>query len=290
LINIYTLAQVQSALLRAQVAMLLISQNISKKFYYLNTWQYDLYKRLQYDIYCLFSTITNETGFISFNAIPDQYEQQYYSLVGAMIEKTKTVDVYGAYGGSLNPNYQSPSQTVIAIPVIAGFNSGVIGFTTNGPFVLNYSGLASLYGNNPSLAVYTIQGGIEQEDEQTAPIIARTGAGTGSPISTITLDYPPGVDVTGYILISGFTNSTGGGSGGGGGGSGAITLTFTDANLLQDGNGSWYLPFTPPPGLRPFYVESNGVQVTTLFDDTFSPNRIYGFANNDTQIILVKII
>lgn len=110
-VNLYTQAQVQIALQRATVAMLLISQKIASGFLYLNQPRYLTYKNLQYDIYALFSTVNNELRFINFAVPTDTYEQSFMGLVGAMIEKTKTVDVYWAYNGASDPNYQAPGTT-----------------------------------------------------------------------------------------------------------------------------------------------------------------------------------
>lgn len=112
MINLYTQAQVQIALQRATVAMLLIDQKISAQFLNFNTYQYNLYKNLQYDIFNLFSCVTSEFPYINFTATQTTYGQSYFALVGVMIEKTKTVDVFGAYDGASNPNYQAPGTVV----------------------------------------------------------------------------------------------------------------------------------------------------------------------------------
>lgn len=119
--NIYTQDQVEDALLRGIVALLLISQKIQSQFlYFYSDGQYQTYKDLQYDIYCLYTTINNEQGFVEYNLSPTVYELDFYNLVGALIKKTKTVDVGGAYGGAINPNYQSPVITIIVEE--GGFN------------------------------------------------------------------------------------------------------------------------------------------------------------------------
>lgn len=111
-INLYTQSQVQIALQRASVALLLISQKIASQFMYLQPYLYNTYKDLQYDIYNLYTTVNDELPYQQFTATPNTYEQSYYALVGAMIEKTKTVDVFGAYDGASNINYQAPGTTV----------------------------------------------------------------------------------------------------------------------------------------------------------------------------------
>lgn len=193
------------------------------------------------------------------------------------------------YSYTVSPGYVVPGQTTITVAVVQNYNSGTIPFSTSGTFVLNYSGYASLYGNNPTLAIYTIQGGIEQEDEQTAPIITRTGAGISAPISTITLDYP--VPTVGYILIGGFVPGTAGGGGSGGGG-GSVPFNFTEADLLFDaGTAQWYLPLSLPVGKNPFYVSVNGESISTTFDTNFTPTRLYSFADNTVpQAIIVNVL
>lgn len=286
---LYTQAQVTDAQLRAQVAMYEVSQSIENGFYYIYSPVYQTYKALQYDIYTLFNVIGNEVGFVSFDSTPTTYEFQFYDLVGSLINKTKQFDVFGQFGGVLNPNAQIPGQIIVTVPVVQNYNSGTIPFSTSGTFVLNYSGYASLYGNNPTLAIYTIQGGIEQEDEQTAPIITRTGAGINSPISTITLDYP--IPTVGYILIGGFVPCAAGGGGSGGGG-GSVPFNFTEVDLLFDaGTAQWYLPLSLPVGKNPFYVSVNGESISTTYDTNFTPTRLYSFADNTVpQIIVVNVL
>lgn len=191
---------------------------------------------------------------------------------------------------TFNPNFIIPGQTIITVPLIANYNSSTIPFSTSGTFVLSYSGYAALYGNNPTLAIYTIQGGIEQEDEQTAPIITRTGAGISAPISTITLEYP--VPTVGYILIGGFAPGAAGGGGSGGGGGGSVPFNFTEADLLFDaGTAQWYLPLSIPVGKNPIYVTVNGESISTTFDMNFTPTRLYSFADSGTpQTIVVNVL
>lgn len=123
--NLYTQAQVDTALQRGLVALLLISQKIQSGFLYLYSGQYQTYKDLQYDIYCLYTSVNNEQGFVEYGLSPNSYELSFYGLVGALIKKTKTVDVGGAYDGSINPNYQAPN---IIIEIVEG------GFTPTPPY------------------------------------------------------------------------------------------------------------------------------------------------------------
>jgi len=74
----------------------------------------------------------------------------------------------------------------------------------------------------------------------------------------------------------------------------AFELVRTEADLLQDEYGSWYLPVISNGG---FYltakfamVSSNGVTLAGAHLDTNEvPNRIYGFANNEPQSIYVLL-
>jgi hypothetical protein len=111
--NLYTAGQVDDTLLRAQVAMYLISEEIGAKFYYLNVPVYNNYKDLQYDIYTLYQVIIEAKQFVTYNPVATLFEDDFYMLVGALINKIKQVDVYGAFGGTTNPNYQDPSGIII---------------------------------------------------------------------------------------------------------------------------------------------------------------------------------
>lgn len=192
---LYTEAQVENAQLRAQIAMYEISQNIENGFYYMYSPVYQTYKTLQYDIYILFNIIGNENQFVTYNSTPTTYEYSFYELVGSMINKIKQFDVYGQFGGTVNPNYQPPSGEII---IIGGF----------------------------------------------APTI----------------------------------------------------ITKTQADLVDAGGGNWFLPFLDnsevalPSGVIPVSVVVNGVSFTFTFDTTFTPPRIFGFGNNDVQVIVVTAI
>lgn len=75
-----------------------------------------------------------------------------------------------------------------------------------------------------------------------------------------------------------------------------LILVRSQADLIDAGGGNWYLPFLNDAGQaivngsRPVSVTSNGISFTFQFDETVSPGRIYGFANNDTQTIIVTVI
>jgi hypothetical protein len=75
----------------------------------------------------------------------------------------------------------------------------------------------------------------------------------------------------------------------------SVTYTKTQANLIDAGGGNWYLPYLDNAGnyitgYVPQLVTSNGVSFQFTYDASFSPPRIYGFANNLTQTILITAI
>lgn len=80
-------------------------------------------------------------------------------------------------------------------------------------------------------------------------------------------------------------------------GANVIMLNKTDTDLVIDGNGNYYLPFLNnsggglPIGSVPVSVLLNGVQIEPALDTTFTPQRIYGFANNVApQTIIVTVV
>lgn len=73
-------------------------------------------------------------------------------------------------------------------------------------------------------------------------------------------------------------------------GSQAINYVYTEANLLDAGGGNYYLPFNLDAKFIPISLEINGVSTAFTFDTTVVPFRIYGFANNLTQSIVLTVI
>lgn len=292
---LYTQAQVTNAQLRAQVAMYLISQSIENGFYYFGNPVYKTYKALQYDIYTLFNVIGNEGGFISYSSAPTAYEMNFYNLVGAMINKIKQFDVYGAFGGAVNPNAQIPNQTTVTISVLVGYNKNTIPFTTDSgspAFVLSSYNTTYkfLYGNNPDpLSIYLTPGGNEFLDETTAPTIVRVNpSDINSDILSIT--WPFSTAQTGYVLIGGIAPAGIGSPSGGGGGGSSIPFTYSENDLLQDSNGAWYLPLSLPDGYFVVYASSNGTSIGNALDENFTPSRLYNFTDNSPQVIKVNIM
>lgn len=289
-VNIYTHTQVQEALQRGLVALLLISQKIQSDFLFLYNQQYITYKDLQYDTYAIYNAVNNEQDYIGYTSTPNTYELNFYGLVGALIKFTKTVDVFGKYDGSLNPNIQSPGTTIVTIPVLLGYNSDKLAFETTGDspqlILANYDVLyASLYGNNPILAIYDNQGQYIV-DEQTPPIIEYLDNDPSKKILSITWDY--GVATSGYIQISGVSPSAA--TGNPTNNNSAVELPFSQDDLLDAGGGNWYLPLVLASTKVPIYTQVNGISISVTYDKSNVPARLYGFANNETQSIIVTVI
>lgn len=191
-------------------------------------------------------------------------------------------------GAALDPNAQLPNTTVINNNGFVGTNvvRGIILFTNVNPVqLLNYNTTyKQLYGNNLITLDIFLTG--YTEDEQTPPtILYAISNDPTSDIVSITWAYP--IPVSGYIQIAGVVPISGTPATGGGG---SVPFTFTNANLLPDGNGGFYLPMMLPIGKRPSYTESNNVEIKANYDNNYSPGRLYGFANNLTQTITVLVI
>lgn len=73
-------------------------------------------------------------------------------------------------------------------------------------------------------------------------------------------------------------------------------ITKSQSNLVDAGGGNWYLPYLDnnsnilPSGIVPYSVTTNGVSFNFTYDTTTIPSRIYGFANNLTQTIIVNAL
>ncbi len=193
---------------------------------------------------------------------------------------------------TIDPNFQNSGITINVNNSVVGTNIvyGKIPFTTTGPFVLsNYNNtLKQVYGNN-LITYQAVQTGAGYTEDFGTPgtIAYLTPNDPTTDITSITFDYPAGVIVSGYINIAGVmpvTGTSGSGSGG------AVPFTYNQSNLLQDGNGSWYLPLALPTNKNPIFTTVNGVSIATTYDTSFNPARLYGFANNSTQSIVVSVI
>lgn len=209
----------------------------------------------------------------------------------------------GGFAGNyqIDPDVSISGQTTVVVSVIAGYNSDMIRLTSTeespaiqiadyqGGFVPGFGGTwVSRYGNNPELALYSNQGVLLVGDEQTPP--NRTYAVANDPTSNLlSILYDFGLPQDVYLQISGQGQSSTTVSSGG-----VIppALTFNESNLVQDADDSWYLPLIISPLRDVAVVTSNNVTVSgwTYNRSDYAPGRIYGFANNDTQTIKVKII
>lgn len=70
----------------------------------------------------------------------------------------------------------------------------------------------------------------------------------------------------------------------------ATTYTYHETDLVDAGGGNYYLPFALDAKYVPLFLEINGVSTAFTFDTSVVPSRIYGFANNATQTILLTVI
>lgn len=206
--NIYTKPQVDNALLRAQVAMYLISKKIQDSFYYFNNPIYINYKDLQNDIYTLFIVLTYQEPFVTFDSTPTTFEGQYYNLVGSMINKTKQVDVFGVFGSTLNPNFQSTVSIVVDIVNNITASAIRIPFTSLTIVTLsNYQATYSVvYGNFPDISIWTDNGdGSYTQDTATVPTVVNLGGDINVPDS-YTWTYA--IPTSGYIQLNGFITAS----------------------------------------------------------------------------------
>jgi len=270
----------RSQLFQASLAKAFVAQEAVGNFY--NYWDKSVY------ISELVEGLSNQYG-----------KADYYS--------TTTINIYNKLGGqlgmafidgaSLDPNAQPIGQIIsVNVPVVIGYNQGKIPFTSTeiSPAVEltdYHNQYYPLYGNNPTLGLYDNQGTFIG-DEQTPPQITYNTPGDASTdIVSILWDLPPisGVTTTGYVQISGAAPVQSGSSGSGS----TITLTFTQASLVNGGTvdePNWYLPLTLPTNKNPVYVTINGVGQAMQYDKNFVPPRLWGFANNDTQTIIISVI
>lgn len=207
--NLYTQAQVNTTLSRAEIAMYLISQKIQNSFFYFNNPLYVTYKDLQYDIYILFRSITYNEPFVTFLANPSEFETGFYQIVGSLINKLKQVDFTGAFGGTINPYFQSPT-TVINVTTVVTAQGRFARIPFNGVNIVSITNFQSayvpFYGDYAIVSIWvTLDGGATyQEDTGTVPTIVNLGGDINKPDS-YTWTYP--IATTGYVQINGFTTA-----------------------------------------------------------------------------------
>lgn len=94
----YTESEIDAILLRAQRAMLIISDRIQANFLYFYTSLYRDLKTLQYDIYILYSAVGDNLPFAPI-------DDNYYPLVQVLVSKCQDADSYNSTYDTLNGNY-----------------------------------------------------------------------------------------------------------------------------------------------------------------------------------------
>lgn len=233
--------------------------------------------------------ITGLTFQITADVIDSYTNTMYNCLVQAL----------GGFGAPYNVDseVQIPGTTVITIPVVSNFNESRIDFvTTDGSPVLtlqNYNtNYKVLYGNSPSLALYTKQPDDANPGEfvwpqnlQTPAIITYQDDDPTKDILSIQWQFPLGI--VGYINISGLGTISTGNTGGVG--AKPITLSYTQADLIYDADlDQWYLPLLLPGTAKPYYATLNSKTIAIDYDEI--SKRMGGFQNNNTAIIRVNVI
>lgn len=233
-----------------------------------------------------------KNGTRAIKAVLRQYNLQDYTSPQLLDAYSCLCDFVGIYGaGNIDPNAQIPGQTTVTVNVLQNLNNDQLPINTtndNPQFILSnyHANYYPLYGNNPFLAPYINAGGFNTGDEQTPPIITRVDPNDPtSDITQILFDYP--VATLGYLNISGIGNiSTGSPSSGGG--VVPITFTYTQADLLLDEFGGYYLQLVLPGTKRPYYASLNGISIPINYDK--NTQRFSGFANNNTCVIEISLM
>lgn len=109
---------IQDQLLRAQRAMLIISDRIQDNFLYLYSDIFNDLKFRQRDIFILYTTL--EQNYDIRNSLSN-----YNALVNVLVAKCQAVDSFNSVYNTINPEYQSIGESVITI-VIGGNAKTVI--------------------------------------------------------------------------------------------------------------------------------------------------------------------
>lgn len=109
---------IQDQLLRAQRAMLIISDRIQDNFLYLYSDIFNDLKFRQRDIFILYTTL--EQNYDIRNSLSN-----YDALVNVLVAKCQAVDSFNSTYNTINPEYQSIGESVITI-VIEGNAKTVI--------------------------------------------------------------------------------------------------------------------------------------------------------------------
>lgn len=109
---------IQDQLLRAQRAILIISDRIQDNFLYLYSDIYSDLKFRQRDIFILYTTLEQNYEYRSSLS-------NYDALVNVLVSKCQQVDSFNSVYNTINQEYQSIGESVITI-VIGGNNKTVI--------------------------------------------------------------------------------------------------------------------------------------------------------------------
>lgn len=109
---------IQDQLLRAQRAMLIISDRIQDNFLYLYSDIFNDLKFRQRDIFILYTSLSEN---YDFRASLDNYD----ALVNVLVAKCQAVDSFNSTYNTINSQYQSVGENVITI-VIGGNAKTVI--------------------------------------------------------------------------------------------------------------------------------------------------------------------
>lgn len=109
---------IQDQLLRAQRAILIISDRIQDNFLYLYSDIYSDLKFRQRDIFILYTTLEQNYEYKSSLS-------NYDALVNVLVSKCQQVDSFNSVYNTINQEYQSIGESVITI-VIGGNNKTVI--------------------------------------------------------------------------------------------------------------------------------------------------------------------
>lgn len=109
---------IQAQLLRAQRAMLIISDRIQDNFLYLYSDIYNDLRFRQRDIFILYTTLYQNYDFRSSLS-------NYDALVNVLVAKCQAVDSFNSTYNTINSEYQSIGESVITI-VIGGNSKTVI--------------------------------------------------------------------------------------------------------------------------------------------------------------------
>lgn len=169
---------------------------------------------------------------------------QDYSSVASVDIYNQLLDIGSTWTGGIifDPNYNNPTSPIVIVqggafgyvksPNIVFTNQTVISLT-------NWQTVyAPLYGQNPSIEIFTNQGGIDQKDTQTEPIyLYATPGDPSTALQSITFSYI--IPTTGYYTISGTIPGATQSGGISTGGSFFIIIPYNSPNITYNGSGNF---------------------------------------------------